>query len=280
MTTNLTNPAIDSCCDDVIIGDSPAAVRLRLQIARIAPHFRIALLTGEPGSGKHAIARHMHAASPAAARAFTIIPAAEFAEGNRPTPIAATIYLPSLEALDPLAQVHLLRMLKTLDRETRVILASRSDLKGMASAGRLRADLYERVGTLQIRVTPLRERLDDLDPIAHRMLRRLTKGATLSDSVLTRMRQHSWPGNLRELAALCERLAPLRFILDASDLEPYLPRLSEPQQAAPATRLEHVMQRHVMDVLEGCSGNKLRSAELLGISRSTLYRMLESSSIR
>jgi DNA-binding NtrC family response regulator len=143
----------------------------------------------------------------------------------------------------------------------------------MASAGRLRADLYERVGTLQIRVAPLRERLDDLDLIARTMLRRLAGDATIADAALNRLREHNWPGNLRELWTLCQRLVPLRDILDASDVEPYLPRLA----AAPASltpRLEDVMHRHVKDVLESCSGNKLRAAELLGISRSTLYRML------
>jgi DNA-binding NtrC family response regulator len=277
MMISTHTPQLQPYAQDVLAGDSATVTRLRLQIARIAPHFRIALLTGESGCGKHTVARHMHAASPAADRAFVVIPAAEFADGARPAALFGTLYLPALDTLDPVAQVRLLRSLNALDRDTRVILACRSDLKGMASAGRLRADLYERVGTLQIRVAPLRERLDDFDLITRNMLQRLVSDASIAEEALHCLRQHAWPGNLRELSMLCERLAPLRNILDASDIEPHLPRLA----AAPASatpRLEDVMHRHVMEVLEGCSGNKLRAAELLGISRSTLYRMLGTSS--
>jgi DNA-binding NtrC family response regulator len=277
MTTSTHTPQLQPYAQDVLAGESAAATRLRLQIARIAPHFRIALLTGEPGCGKHAVAHHMHAASPAADRPLVVIPAVEFADGARPEVLPRSLYLPGLDALDPASQVRLLRGLKLLDRDTRVILASRCDLKGMASAGRLRADLYERVGTVQIRVVPLRERLDDLDLITRNMLRRVAGDATIADSALGRLRQHAWPGNLRELWTLCERLAPLRDILDASDIEPDLP-LHSPAPASAPPRLEDVMLRHVLDVLQSCSGNKLRAAELLGISRSTLYRMLDASS--
>jgi transcriptional regulator of acetoin/glycerol metabolism len=222
----------------------------------------------------------MHTASPAAQQAFTVIPAVDFASGTRPNCSAGTVYLPGLEAIDAAAQVSLLRSLGSLERGTRVILASRGDLKGMASAGRMRADLYERVGTLQIRVTPLAERLEDVAAIAQSMLQRLASRASLSESACARMREHAWPGNLRELWSLCEALAQDVALgraaeFQAADLEPHLCRRSDPPQS---TRLEEVIERHVLDVLESCSGNKLRAAELLGISRSTLYRMLEASS--
>jgi DNA-binding NtrC family response regulator len=275
MMTPTQTPPIHSYAHEVLTGGSPAAVRLRLQIARIAPHFRIALLTGEPGSGKHALAACMHTASPAGGQAFTAIPALDFAGGARPAALVGTLYLPGLEALDAAAQVGLLRSLGSLDRATRIVLASRGDLKGMASAGRLRADLYERVGTLQIRVAPLAERPDDIAAIAQSMLDRLASRATLTESACARLREHSWPGNLRELWNLCESLAAGDAPLDAVDLEPHLSRRHDPPHS---TRLEEVIERHVLDVLESCSGNKLRAAELLGISRSTLYRMLEASS--
>jgi DNA-binding NtrC family response regulator len=278
MMTTTHTLEVQPYAHDVLGGESPAAKRLRLQIARIAPYFRIALLTAEPGTGKHAVARHMHAASPMAARSFTVIAADEFAQGVRPESASGTLYLRGLEMLDPAGQVRLLRSLKSLDRDTRVILASRCDLKGMASAGRLRADLYERVGTLQIRVAPLRERLEDFDPICRNMLRLLDGDATIAEAALIPLREHAWPGNLRELWTLCERIAPLRNILDASDVEPHLPTPVRAAQSSATPRLEDVMYRHVMDVLESCSGNKLRAAELLGISRSTLYRMLGASS--
>ena len=273
MTTLLQTVVTPPYAVDVFVGASPAVQRLRLQVARIAPHFRMALLTGEPGVGKHTIAREMHRASPSAFP-FTVIPVAEFAEHAR-HPSGGTLYLPGLESLPPTSQGRLLTALKALDRDTRVIVASESDLKGMVSAGKLRHDLYEAVGTLEIRVPPLRDRLDDIDLIGGAMLRRLSSTAVLSADALLRLRSHTWSGNLEELWMLCEKLAPAVSTITGPDLPALNPA---PPDATSTARLEEVMHRHVIDVLQSCSGNKLRAAELLGISRSTLYRMLGSQS--
>ncbi len=258
--------------EEVFAGDGAAIRLLRLQISRIAPHFRMALIVGERGTGKQAVALHMHRASPSAARPFTVIPSSEFALASAQHPSSGTVYLPGLEALPSASQLLLLRALKGLNRETRVVVASETDLKGMVSAGRMRPDLYERVGTLQIRTPALRDRPEDLNSIAHRMLRRMASEATLTRAALTQLEAHTWPGNLHELWALCEQLAALSVMhLGVGDLPDF--EVAAAPVVAPA-RLEDVMFRHVMDVLESCAGNKLRAAELLGISRSTLYRML------
>jgi transcriptional regulator of acetoin/glycerol metabolism len=125
-------------------------------------------------------------------------------------------------------------------------------------------------------VATLAERLDDVAAMAQSMLQRLDSRTTLTESACARLREHTWPGNLRELWSLCESLAQAGSPVGAADLETHLCRRSDPPQT---TRLEEVIERHVLDVLESCSGNKLRAAELLGISRSTLYRMLEASSV-
>jgi DNA-binding NtrC family response regulator len=272
MTTTTSQPeATTICADDVFLGDSPAVQRLRLQVTRIAPHFRTALLSGEPGLGKQTVARRMHRLSPGASRPFTVIPCADFVQQTHFPADGRTLYLPGLDALRPASQGQLLRALKFLHRETRVIVASQSDIKGMVSAGKLRHDVYQAVGTLEIRIAPLRERLDDLEAIATAMLIRLHKPAAFDAGALAQLRACTWPGNLQELWSLCGKLAPQSSIVNPRDLPPLEP---SPASGNSVARLEEVMHRHVRDVLEGCSGNKLRAAELLGISRSTLYRML------
>jgi DNA-binding NtrC family response regulator len=258
--------------DDVFIGTSPAVQRLRLQVERIAPHFRIALITGEPGAGKYSVALQMHRSSPAASRAFTVIPAHELAQNSQPLSDDGTVYIPGLESLHPASQGRLLRAIKALSRETRVIVASHYDLKGLVSAGRMRHDLYDAVGTLEIRVAPVRDRIQDIQPIVLGMLQRLSTDATFTPDALIRIHQHSWPGNLEELWATCQNLDHTGSFITRHDLS----RFDVPAEVPTPTRLEEVMHRHVMDVLQSCSGNKLRAAEALGISRSTLYRMLES----
>ena len=171
---------------------------------------------------------------PAASQDFTVIGAEEFASGVRPSDAIATLYLPGLEALGPPAQVRLLRSLQSLGRTTRIILASCCDLKGMASTGRLRADLYERVGTLQIHVAPLAERLDDIPLIAQAMLQRRNSTAVFTETANARLREHVWHGNLRELWNLCERMAPIDAPIEADDLDAHLPRRNDPPAATPA----------------------------------------------
>jgi len=255
--------------DDVFTGSSPAVRRLRLQVARIAPHFRIALLTGEAGVGKYSVARQMHQSSPVAHHAFTVIHSTEFAQRGEPPRDDGTVYIPGLESLQPASQGRLLRAIKALSRETRVVVASQCDLKGLVAAGRMRHDLYDTVGTLEIRIAPLRDRIEDLQPIVLGMMQRLATHTAFAPDALLRLHQHSWPGNLGELWATCQKLARGGSI----NLAQQNPLPAEPP--AP-TRLEEVMHRHVMDVLQSCAGNKLRAAEALGISRSTLYRMLDS----
>lgn len=262
--------------DDVFTGTSVEVQRLRLQVERIAPHFRMALLTGESGVGKRAIAHKMHRASPVASHPFLVMDSTEFARHCQPPSARGTVYLPGLDSLHPASQGRMLRAIKCLNRETRVVVASKQDLRGLVSAGRLRHDLFESVGTLEIRVPALRNRLEDLNLIILAMLKRLSMPSTPADvtpEALLALAQHSWPGNLEELLATCETLSQTGTLITQTDL-PHFARQPAP---APPARLEQAMHRHVMDVLQSCSGNKLRAAEALGISRSTLYRMLDNS---
>jgi len=260
----------------VFLPGDVSARRLGLQIARIAPHFRIALLMGEPGTGKLTAAREMHRLSPVGRGSFASLDACAFASGDsgelaHRTP--GTVYLRGLDRSPLNCQTALLERLDSSARHLRIIVAVESDLRGLVASGRMLQALYERVGALSIRLMPLRERRESIDVIASSMLESLTPSAWFSALALGRLREHPWHGNFNELWQLVGQVAGLTGEITASQLPLRAPEPSAP----PALRLEEVIERHVVDVVQRCSGNKLRAAELLGISRSTLYRMLEAT---
>jgi DNA-binding NtrC family response regulator len=261
----------------VFTGESPFAERLRVQVRRIAPYYRTALILGEQGTGKQDVARELHRLSPVAGGPFLACNAEEFAAGSVEPIRFGTIYLEHLGALLPPAQEQLLRRLQRQDMrpdarpgcETRLIVADEAPLRGMVASGRLRQDLYARIGTIEIRLPRLRDRLEDL-PF-------MLAGLNVTPAALLHLRDHPWPGNLRGLR---EVLVQAQLAARGRSIEPcHLPIPTAAQSAAQLpsdARLDFVMKRHVTEVLERCAGNKLRAAEMLGISRSTLYRMLDS----
>ncbi len=259
----------------VFAGESAFAERLRVQVRRIAPYFRTVLLVGEPGSGKSEVARELHRLSPVASGPFVACTAEEFASGAAEELRFGCLYLKHIGALRPASQDQLLVRLQHLDGrpggETRLIAASDVPLRGLVASGRLSHELYARVAPLELRLANLRERLEDLP----HMLAELR----VHPDVHTRFQAHGWPGNLRELRDLLGQayLASGGDCIELSHLPNFTPTpRSTPFQEPAEARLDFVMKRHVADVLERCSGNKLRAAEMLGISRSTLYRMLDA----
>jgi DNA-binding NtrC family response regulator len=260
--------------DEVFAGEGAAVTRLRLQVTRISPHFRTALVTGERGVGKESVAREMHRLSGLKSGSFRALEIARFADSTEPVELNGLLFLHGLERLEPALQDRLANRLKLIQRETRIIFASECDLRGMLATGRLRQNLSSRVGALEIRVTTLRDRMEDFDLLAKAMLQRSHANGWLGDEALSTLARHTWPGNLAELWTVMEHVSALRGEIAPVDL----PELRAAETSDPGgVRLEKVMQRHVFEVLQRCSGNKLRTAELLGISRSTLYRMLEAA---
>ena len=291
-----------------LVGHSAAIKRLRVQVQRIAPHFRSVLVRGERGSGKELVARMLHNARGVAGEPFLLLDAAAvegwfrtkerlcgFTEGTQKT----TLFLDGVDGLSLPAQDWLLRMLGWEDSaprsrrnlpviEMRVIASTTDDLRTLAAAGRFRKELSQRLATVEIAVPPLRERMEDLSELAEYFLHRFGRlhGRNVSEiapEAMLRLQEHQWPGNIRELSGVI-RDAVLRsdgVLLREEDLS-LLPQPQEDEclarNAGASVRLQDVVERHVLDVLKDCGGNKLRAAELLGISRSTLYRMLETGS--
>jgi DNA-binding NtrC family response regulator len=303
----------------VMLGESTEARRLRSQIQRVAPYFRIALLRGETGCGKEWAARAIHALSPGADGPFVVADAVAVAEsvagetmraGRRgaESPLESaeggTLYLKGAGELPFGLQAALYQFLREhshgisptagltrFDRsnwrrvDVRVVAASDCDLRTLAAIGQFRQDLYAHLSAVEILVPPLRQRVEDIPLMAEWMLRRLTEATgqvpkQLALETASRLQEHLWPENFRELKrVVCQAAA----LAEGGVIEPrHLMPLMEPKRM-PEVRIERLhdmMERHVLDVLTRCGGNKLRAAELLGISRSTLYRMLDARTAR
>jgi DNA-binding NtrC family response regulator len=301
--------------DVEMVGSGVAMRRLRTQLQRIGPYYRNLLLTGETGCGKETAARMLHAFSPCADGPFVSCNAAVATDallqkqgGARLTPICGddtdcllsaaqggTLYLAGICEMTLEAQAELLRVLQRSEWarrgagrgriETRIIASTSRDLRALVAAGRFRQELYCRVAMLEIGVPSLRERGEDIPELAGHFLKRFAVQygrviERLSEDALERLRGHRWPGNLREFENVI-RGAVVRCegdAIEAGDLAALGETWGTPARALPAgmAKLQEVVERHVLQVLQECGGNKVRAAEVLGISRSTLYRMIDA----
>ncbi|MDR3746517.1 MAG: sigma 54-interacting transcriptional regulator [Acidobacteriaceae bacterium] len=300
--------------DSVLLGDSAAIRRLRSQIQRIAPYFRTALISGEVGSGKQLVGRALHALSPGAdgpfivANATAIAESVANAESPRSTSIPSapallesasggTLYIDGVGSLPFSLQDALFRFLRLCEERRailrsdnhplaiQIIASSDRDLRTLSAIGQFRQDLYVRISAVEVFVPPLRQRIEDIPILSAWLLRRLANQFEQSPKLLTeatiaQLQSRLWPNNLCELERAVAQAAALA---EGAIIEPrHLLALAEPAAAPLPTarieRLQDIIQHHVLDVLTRCGGNKLRAAELLGISRSTLYRMLDASS--
>lgn len=254
--------------DWMLTGTSAPAGRLRLQVDRVAPHFRTATVVGEQGCLKVELARALHARSPLRNERFLVCRAGEFRPGLLERSDRVTVYMACAGELQEAQQTALLFWLRQARRaETRLIFGTEVSPRGLAVAGRLHPELSKLVAAVEIRLTPLRERVEDLPALLEHL--------EIDLDAMHRMQRHGWPGNLRELQEVVAG-AVTRAGGGSIGTE-HLPAFDNtPAPQEQTLRLEVVLRRHVLSVLEGCAGNKLRAAELLGISRSTLYRMLEA----
>lgn len=278
-----------------IAGVSVAWNKLLLQAEMTAPHLQVAALEGEHGSGKHTLARFLHSRSPLSRFPLQRRDAREWlATDGDAAMINGILYLDRVDMLASLGQGLLAGVLRALqDRPagTSVVLASsQTPLRQMAAQGQLLPDLAFRLTAVRFAIPPLRQRREDIAPIAQALLERLCaryqqRPILMGPGALARLLQHTWPGNIRELASVLESALleaengvilaanlPLRLGAEARP-EP------QPEARAEDLSLDAVIRRHVEYVLHLHHGNKLRAAKQLNISRSTLYRILADESI-
>ncbi|WP_433965532.1 sigma 54-interacting transcriptional regulator [Tunturiibacter gelidiferens] len=212
-----------------------------------------------------------------------------------------TLFLDGIHEMPMQTQLRLLRLLRRQDStqnqpETRrhdlrsglrMIAATSENLKILGSAGRFQQELYQRFAMVEITLPPLRARRDDIPDLTKYFMSQLAplykrKVPAVSDQAMERMQRYDWPGNVRELKGIVRSsLSRVEGDVLESHHLPALAEESTPKSVTEGTaenaRLQDVIEQHVLRVLKDCGGNKVRAAEMLGISRSTLYRMLDAS---
>ncbi len=328
-----------SPCDDLgeLIGRSKAFEK-SIELLRKAASTQVTvLLTGETGVGKERFARTLHTMSPRANNPFIAINCAALphelieselfgAEKGAFTGAGAarpgrferadggTLFLDELGELPPSAQAKLLRVLQTGEVErlgatavrkvdVRVVAATNVDLEAAVAAGRFRRDLMYRLNVYPIAIPPLRDRVEDIEPLANHMLRHFMalhnkRVAGISDRALDAMRNYAWPGNVRELENLVERgliITPPGQMVDVDDLfamAPAPPQVTvsasgELQKGPPADidalydelqrrglSLEALEDGLIQQAVERAGGNLSAAARALGLTRPQLsYRL-------
>jgi len=308
---------IDDLPPSEMIGSSPRMVDIYKTISLVAPTNATVLIEGETGTGKEMIARMIHNNSSRANQPFvpvdcgsiapTLIESELFgavkgaytgADRDRMGVFEAanngTVFLDEIGDLELGFQLSLLRFLQEKEIrplgsargkkvDVRVIAATNRDLQKMVEEGKFREDLWYRLNVVRVILPPLVERRGDVPLLAHYFLKkyndRYSQQAKLTASGLAALENYSWPGNVRQLQHMMERLtilAPLGKIDEAAIKEAI--ELTEPRDSASDT-LADTEADHIRRVLAATGGNKSRAAKILGIERKTLYRKLERMSL-
>ena len=278
------------------VGVSAAWRKLLMQADMAAPYVQLAAIEGEHGVGKHTLAHYLFSRSHLAGASFQRRDAREWLVSDAdPVTMAGFTYLDRVDLLAPPGQGLLLGVLKSLqDRPPgrAVLLASsQTPLRQMAAQGLLLPDLAFRLTAVRFAIPPLRQRREDIAPLAQTLLDRICtryqqRPVFMAPGTLARLLQHNWPGNVRELASVLETalLEAVNGTIRPDDLSLPSGLEASPAELLPATHadtlnLDAVIQHHVQYVLDLNRGNKLRAARQLGISRSTLYRILGNETI-
>jgi len=271
-----------------IVAESAAMRRLLARAEKAAGSVAAVLIVGEAGTGKGIIARHIHASAAPPAGPFRSIDCAALSEERleaellEPVEISpetaeealpGTLYFDEVGALTPRAQAVLARAVEARRAPGRRWLAStREDLATAVAAGSFRADLYYRLAVVTLSVPPLRDRPEDLEPLARLFLEetsgRIGRDLIFAGATLEWLRRHAFPGNVRELRHAVERAAVLS---EDGTLQPADFSFDAPAGGAPG---HGVTPERLARALAQNGGNRVRAAKALGISRATLYRLL------
>ena len=304
---------IDDLPESEMIGSSASMIEVYKTISRVAPTTASVLIEGETGTGKEMIARMIHVNSQRASQPFVPVDCGSIApslieselfgalrgsytgaDRDRMGVFEAanngTVFLDEIGDVEMSFQLKLLRFLQEKEIrpvgaargkqvDVRVIAATNRNLKKMVDEGKFREDLWYRLNVVRIELPPLCERRGDVPLLAHYFLRkyngRYVQHARLTDSGLKTLQHYSWPGNVRQLQHMIERLtilAPQGRIDDEAVRQAI--DIAEPRDLA-SDSLADTETDQIRRVLSAAGGNKSRAAKILGIERKTLYRKLE-----
>lgn len=287
-----------------MVGRSLVMQQLFHRMRCTAPHFRLVNVEGEQGTGKLVAAQTLHKLGPAASGPFVPSIAVEFIEEPQPLWREAgggVLYLSRIDELSVDQQRRLRDFLERAAHERiraikgtapqQIVVSSSQSLRRLASAGMFRSDLASHLTAIRFAMPPLRDRKEDIPLLAGLFLRSWAGEHNSSlrgfaAGVVSRLTAYGWPGNVRELesvvaAAALESSGHWIRPIDIPRLHWPVTSVSVPAPAEPFSEdpnLDRAILRHITRVLARANGNKVRAARMLGISRSTLYRLLDSSS--
>jgi two-component system nitrogen regulation response regulator NtrX len=312
--------------DSELIGASSAISQIRQAIEKIAPTNSRVFVTGPAGSGKEVVARLIHARSRRAGNAFVAVNCATMApnrievelfgaeggDGPRKTGMFelahnGTLYLDEVADMPLETQAKILRVLvdQTFTRvggttrvqvDARVICSTTRDLRAEIVAGKFREDLYHRLNVVPVRVPSLSERRDDIPPLVTHFMKRLSATSGLAmreigDDAMAVLQAHSWPGNVRQLRNIVERLLILATDdaaqVISADLLPADLGSSAPWGGGngrgdlvislPLREAREIFERdYLVAQINRFGGNISRTAAFIGMERSALHRKLKS----
>jgi DNA-binding NtrC family response regulator len=299
-----------------MVGESESICEVFRLIERTADSDKPVLIQGESGTGKELVARAIHKASPLSDKPMIVVNCAALAEqlleselfghekGSFTGAVAAkqglfeladggTLFIDEFGEMSGGLQVKLLRVLqdgsmrrvgsvKERNVSVRVIAATNRDLEREVEEKTFREDLYYRINVLGIHLPPLRERIGDIELLARHFA---GDDWAIGDEVMQKLVSYSWPGNVRQLQNAIDRAKVLAED-DSIELKnlPNAIQSSKPNPqtanlAAGSTDLETMNRLHVEETYQQCDRNKTKTANALGISRRSLYRLLEKLAI-
>jgi len=288
-------------------------VRLLETAQRIAKSNVSILITGETGSGKEVIARAMHHYSLRCNQPWVDVNCAALPEhlveselfgyekgafsgaesqkaGFFELANNGTLFLDEVGELESQTQVKLLRVLdgapyyrvgglKKVSVDVRIVAATNRDLESQVLRGEFRSDLFHRLNQIHLRVPPLRERKEDIVPLANHFLHEMYPHLNFSEEAKQTLENYHWSGNVRELRNVIMTAAVFATseVITVHELPAHIqesrPRLQIASSSAPLEKMEKDL---IFEALRGTSGHQQKAARVLGISRRTLSRRLRS----
>jgi two-component system, NtrC family, response regulator AtoC len=298
-----------------VVGDSVVIKDVLAVVGRVAPSDSPVLIHGESGTGKELIARSIHLESRRANRPFvsvncgalpdTLLESELFGHargaftgavtsrvGLFEAAEGGTLFLDEIGEMSPAMQVRVLRALdsgevrrvgeqRVFHVDVRIVAASAKNLSAEAAEGRFRSDLFYRVSTVVLPIPPLRKRRGDIPMLVRHFIAQTARpgrSIRLTDEALERLTRYHWPGNIRELRNVIERLQILHegSEIGLEELPTELIGREEVAETAetPLVSLEEVERRHIDRVLAACQWNKARAARVLEVDIKTLNKKI------
>ncbi|MDF3130458.1 sigma-54 dependent transcriptional regulator [Kiritimatiellaeota bacterium B1221] len=309
-----------------IIGQSGSMQAVFDTIKQVAPSRATVLINGESGTGKELVAHALHRLSNRSENPFVAVHCAalsdnlleselfghergaftgatETRKGRFELADGGTLFLDEIGEIEPTTQVKLLRVLEErnfervggmekIEVDTRLLCATNRDLRRMVEEGTFREDLYFRLNVVQIRLPPLRERREDIPLLLNHYLKEFSaenarKIEGVTPDALDALIRYRWPGNIRELRNVMERMVVLSRgdKITLRDLPSEVKEEGGPVKSGPgplrgATSMQEAEKKMIMQALDDHKGNRTKAADQLGISRRTLHRKLNEFDLR